>query len=63
MIQSFFILRTQRSMKLIILDLLSDLHQLNSLHIQYLSWRDISEEVKQPNSAALPFQGGQMYLF
>lgn len=63
MIQSFFILRMQHRVKLIILDLLSDLHQLNPLYIQYLNWRGISEVGKQPNSAALPFQGGQMYLF
>lgn len=38
------------STELITLDLLSDLHQLNTLHIQYLNQRDISEEGNHPST-------------
>lgn len=63
MIQSFFILRTQHSTKLLILDLLSDLHQLNTLHMQDLNWRAISEGGNTPGVLTVPpREGGCTYF-
>lgn len=53
----------QHSMKLIILDLLCDLHQLNTLHIQGLNWRDISEGGNNPRVLISPSSEGECTYF